>query len=362
MSNSPIFPSVEERIVAFAKLGEHMQRMSYVAESYNDYTSNEETHSVFKDVLSQCKTRNPWFTSDNIAYSLRSWAEVLTSENLNIWIQPYDFEKKRNQDLKIAVIMAGNIPMVGMHDFLCTLISGNRLLAKLSKDDKVLLPYLAKVLCEFEPGFTNFIEFTEEKIENFDAVIATGSNNTARYFEYYFSKYPHIIRKNRNGVAVLTGNESESELNGIASDICRYFGLGCRSISKVFIPNGYDPIKLLQACSPFEEQLFSHFKYMNNYNYQKTIFLMNLELFFDSGTILLKESNAYSSPIAVINFEFYSDPEVLKTQLNAEMNLIQAIVSIDIALPGAIQPGNVQNPQLWDYSDGIDTLEFLLSL
>lgn len=362
MSNTHLFPALENRIQAFAAFGRHMLKMSSVAENHNDYTSNEETHSVFRDVLNQSKTQNPWFTSDNIALALKSWGEVLTSENILKWIQAYDFQKKRNQNLKIAVIMAGNIPIVGMHDFVCTLISGNRLQAKLSKDDRILLPYLSKVLCEIEPGFTDHIELTEDKIEGFDAVIATGSNNTARYFEYYFSKYPHIIRKNRNGVAVITGNETESELAELSKDICHYFGLGCRSVSKVFIPQGYDPVKLLQACTAFEEKLFSHFKYMNNYNYQKTIFLMNQELFFDSGTILLKENSQYSSPIAVVNYEFYTNLQTLNAKLNSDSGLIQAVISINKNISGAIMPGKVQIPQLWDYADGIDTLEFLLSL
>jgi hypothetical protein len=260
----------------------------------------------------------------------------------------------------VAVVMAGNIPAVGFHDLLCVLISGNRLMARLSSNDKQLLPAICDMLVGIEPGFADRFSFTEEQISGFDAVIATGSNNTARYFNYYFGKYPHIIRKNRNGVAVLTGNETEKELKALGEDIFTYFGLGCRNVSKLFIPDGYDVKILLDALQVFEKA-GDHHKYHNNYDYNKSIYLVNGDDHFDNGFLLLKEDASIASPVSVVYFERYSAIGKLNDLINGNLEDIQCVVSTDRKIHGAIPPGTTQHPKLWDYADGVDTMKFLVS-
>jgi len=252
--------------------------------------------------------------------------------------------------------MAGNIPLVGFHDFLSVLITGNKVLAKLSSNDTVLLPFLAKKLIEIEPGFAELIEFTEERLSNFDAVIATGSNNTARYFEYYFGKYPSIIRKNRNSVAILTGNETPEQLDALAEDIFRYFGLGCRNVSKLFLPKDYNFDPFFNAMYGWKE-IINNNKYINNYDYNKAVYLMsNIEL-LDNEFLLLKEDNGFSSPISVVFYQYYESEDELRKYLSENKEHIQAIVS-----EKDIPFGAAQKPQLWDYADGVDTVSFLLNL
>jgi hypothetical protein len=356
-------PLLNDRLKAFSRLGK------LLSDIYNDDPlqyiepgSNENLES-FRNSIIQSTITNPWFTKENIRYAILAWSEVLTAPVLEQWIVPYSQDLGHLKDSrKIAVILAGNIPFVGMHDFICTLLAGHKFMGKLSSNDKILLPAIARLLESVEPRFEKMISFTEGKLEGFDAVIATGSNNTSRYFEYYFSNYPHIIRKNRNGVAVLDGTESKTSLQGLGKDICLYFGLGCRSISKIFIPEGYDPKQILDACEEFYDRLFDHFKYMNNYTYQKTILQINLLPFFDNGVIVLFNSEAYSSPISVVHFEYYESLENLKKRLVTENQQIQCIVADSVILPGSVPLGSTQKPYLWDYADGIDTLDFLIKL
>jgi len=356
-------PSLNKRLSALSRLGEMLSIL------YNDESLPKiegglaKSMENFRNSIIESGRVNPWFTPENIKFAIEAWSEALTVTSLNQWILPYQKGLRENHSpKKVAVIMAGNIPLVGMHDFISTLLAGHFFIGKLSVNDNLLLPALAKLLVLVEPGFERMISFTDQKLENFDAVIATGSNNTSRYFEYYFSKYPHIIRKNRNGVAVLDGTESNTSLQGLASDICLYFGLGCRSISKIYIPEGFNPAYILDACEPFRNNLFDHFKYMNNYIYQKTILQINLLPFYDNGVILLFDSTANSSPISVVHFETYRSAEALQEKLLLEKELIQCIASDSLNIPGSVPLGATQRPGLWDYADGIDTLEFLLSL
>jgi hypothetical protein len=249
---------------------------------------------------------------------------------------------------------------VGFHDFLSVLISGHKVLAKLSSNDKQLLPYLTGQLLVIEPGFQEFISFTEEKLENFDAVIATGSNNTARYFDYYFGKYPNIIRKNRNSVAVLNGTESAEQLEALANDIFRFFGLGCRNVSKLFIPKDYNFDNFFKAMFTWKHVINDH-KYINNYDYNKAVYLMSLLPVLDNEFLLLKEDSGYSSPISVVFYEYYEDTEILRQKLDENSESIQCVVA-DGGIVAAIPFGKTQSPQLWDYADGVDTLDFLLKL
>jgi len=295
---------------------------------------------------------NPWFTSDNIDFAFGSIVSMLQESSINTFLARYEEKMKPEKEGKnIAVVMAGNIPLVGFHDFLCVLFTGHRFTGKLSSDDPELLKLVAEELISIEPAFKDMISFTSERLSDFDAVIATGSNNTARYFESYFGKYPHIIRKNRNGLAVLTGSESQETLKRLGEDIFRYFGMGCRNVSKVFIPEGYNWQQFFDAIQAYES-ILDHNKYNNNYTYNKTIMVLNGEQYYDSGFLLLKEDPVLSSPLSVLHYRYISDHD----------KEIQCIVSESTDLTDVIQPGQSQHPKLWDYADNIDTMEFLLTL
>ena len=302
---------------------------------------------------------NPWFTEKNINYALRQWANILTENNIGKWLKPYDAFSGNIHESVIGVVLAGNLPIVGFHDFLSVVMSGNKFLGKLSSSDKHLLPAIADILIKIEPKLKTKIIFTEERLKNFDAIIATGSNNSARYFEYYFGKYPHIIRKNRNGIAVLTGEEHHLDL--LVEDIFRYFGLGCRNVSKLYVPRAYNFDSLFESMRAFE-WVRNHHKYRNNYDYNKSILLVNNVSHFDNGFVLLKEDTSISSPISVVFFEYYKDIQKLNLQLEKRKEEIQCIVSEDCRVNNNLAPGQTQRPNLWDYADGVDTMEFLMTL
>lgn len=256
--------------------------------------------------------------------------------------------------------MAGNIPLVGFHDFLSVLISGHSVLVKQSSNDKHLLPYLSKYLEFVHPSFKGKIEFTEDKVEDFDAVIATGSDNTARYFEYYFRGKPSIIRRNRNSVAVLTGRESEEDLKDLAEDIFRYYGLGCRNVSKLFVPKDYNFNAFFEGIyhwHPIIEQA----KYANNYDYNKAVYLMSEFDMLENGFFMIKEDESYASPIATAFFEYYENTNELKRKLERDREKIQCVVSKGF-MENEIPFGHTQKPQLWDYADSVDSVKFLLSI
>jgi hypothetical protein len=312
--------------------------------------------------LQTAHQQNPWFTPANIAFALNEWKKTLSEQAILTWLHVYEPMIRNTESKKVAVIMAGNIPLVGFHDFMCTLLAGHNFIGKLSSTDKVLLPALADVLSLIEPMFKQKIEFTESFLKDFDAIIATGSNNTSRYFEYYFSKHPHIIRKNRNGIAVLNGNEDNEALKKLGIDICSYFGLGCRNISKVFIPEGFSPQKLYSAVEPFNKILFNHFKYMNNHSYHRSIYLLNSTPFLDNDAFILTESELYSSPIPVLYYEFYKDIESLKEKLQKDDEQIQCIATDAFTGEKTVPLGCTQSPGLADYADGIDTLKFLIGI
>jgi hypothetical protein len=256
--------------------------------------------------------------------------------------------------------MAGNIPLVGFHDFLSVLLTGHKVVAKLSSNDKHLLPFLAKYLEVIEPEFKGCINFTEHKLENFDAVIATGSNNTARYFEYYFRNKPAIIRKNRNAVAILNGDEAKIQLEALSNDIFRYYGLGCRNVSKLFVPKGYNFDLFFNAIYKWHP-IIQETKYANNYDYNKAVYLMSQFDMLENGFLMLKEDESYASPIATLFYEFYDSKIDLEKKLKAERDKIQCIVSKGFTSQ-EIAFGKTQHPQLWDYADNVDTVEFLLKI
>ncbi|MEM8764188.1 MAG: acyl-CoA reductase [Bacteroidota bacterium] len=338
-------------IEAFVKLGQ----------TFSDFVKHPEQteNQDLKQVLLQAERKNAWFTQKQLHQALQEWALLLTKEALEQWVTPYGF-KEAQTPKTIAIIMAGNIPLVGFHDFLCVLLSGNKVLAKLSSNDNVLLPYVANHLANFYPELKNNIAFTEERLTGFDAVIATGSNNTSRYFEHYFGKYPNIIRKNRNSVAVLTGKESSKDLIALGEDVFRYFGLGCRNVSKIFVPKGYDFDLLFKAMFGYQD-IIHHNKYANNYDYNKAVYLMSNIALLDNGFLLLKEDASHASPISVLFYQYYSQKKNLEHLLAENKDALQCIVT-HLEIPQAISFGQTQKPTLSDYADDVDTLAFLRAL
>ncbi len=324
---------------------------------------SEDCNALFltslKNEIDQAVNYNPWFTKESISFVFQAWAEALEENSLQKWLESYN---TRGQNPKtVSLITAGNIPMVGFHDFLSVLMSGNSVLVKQSSKDNRLLPIIANFLICKLPELKSYIEFTEDKLTSFDAIIATGSNNTSLYFEQYFGKYPHIIRKNRNAVAILTGEETEADLQMLGDDIFRYFGMGCRSVSKIFIPENYDMNKLVKAIYD-QKDIINHHKYKNNYDYNRAVYLMGGVQIIDNGFVLFKEDVNYASPIAVVYYEYFKDLSRLKTKLLAAIDQIQCIVSKESLLKDSVPFGKSQKPELWDYADGVDTMKFLMSL
>ena len=350
---------LNQRITAFSNLGQFLKDFVADAEKTNLQLANFETlKEELHAVVETSKRQNAWFTIQNTHQALTSWSQNLSSESLKNWLSEYALNKTEAKE--VAVIMAGNLPLVGFHDFLSVLITGHKVIAKLSSDDKMLLPCLAKVLIQLEPEFKDAISFTQERLPQFDAVIATGSNNTARYFEYYFKNKPNIIRKNRNAVAVLTGKESHEQLVHLGDDIFSYFGMGCRSVSKLFVPKDYNFDAFFKAMFEHKD-IINHHKYANNYDYNKAVYLMSLFPILDNEFMILKEDENFSSPISVVFYAYYTTPESLKTSLQQHSDQIQCIVSEGFT-ENEIPFGNAQQPKLNDYADGVDTVAFLLKI
>lgn len=340
--------TVEQHIEGFKKLGQYLREIEAQSSEY----------TLLFDCIQKAQHCNGWFTQENCLKALRAWGEVLQTETLQEWTSQYNFGATAPKN--IGLILAGNIPLVGFHDVLCVLLCGHNATIKLSTTDPLLIPFLYGKLKEISPLFENRLHFTQDRLENFDAVIATGSNNAARYFEYYFAKVPHIIRKNRNGIAVLNGNESKEELAGLARDIVHYFGLGCRSISKIYLPEGYDLNNIFGALYPHAD-LMDSAKYANNYDYNKAVYLMSKFDFLDNGFMLLREQDSFGSPVACLHYSYYKNQAELKKELQLKADDIQC-VSTHLALSQAVPLGKAQQPALWEYADGVDPIFFLLEL
>ncbi len=343
----------------FIELGKFLSQFSENKVSRNENVlQNDLFFEDFQDLILLSQSHNGWFTPENVYFSIQSWAIALTEDNLNKWLSEYDFSAVKTKT--VGLILAGNIPLVGFHDFLSVLISGHKVLIKTSSNDQKLLPFLSNYLISLNPELKDVITFTDEKLTNFDAIIATGNDNSARYFNFYFKDKPSIIRKNRNSVAVLTGNESQEQLIALGSDIFTYFGLGCRNVSKLFVPQNYDFKTFFEAIYQFKDVIY-YPKYANNYDYNKAVFLMSNFKLLDNEFLTLKEDSSFASPISSVFYEFYTDISELKNRLASQKDQIQCLVSDDL-FQNSVQFGATQTPLLSDYADNVDTIKFLLSI
>jgi hypothetical protein len=332
----------QQRVSAFAELGHFFEQSIALQDN---------------PIFFKAHTHNPWFTIENTKSAVKAWADTLTEPKLGEWLKDYTIPENKDPK-KVAIIMAGNIPMVGFHDLLCVLISGNKAIVKLSEDDTVLMKWAIEELIRIEPQLSNYIAISESRLpQDFDAVIATGSNNTNRYFEYYFRDKPSLLRRNRNSVAIISGNETPEDFTKLGEDIFTYFGLGCRNVSKLYVPKDYDIVPFYEGIESFYD-VVNHHKYANNYTYHKAIFLMNLAQHFDNNFLLLKKDEKIASPLGVMFYEEYESIDALKQLLESKRDEIQCIVS-KTAFPNALPFGKAQHPELWDYADGVDTLEWL---
>lgn len=336
----------ELRIKALTRLGQCLSDMT-----------GEEWDTVF----AEAQAYNPWFTRENQVLALHAIRdEMLDEKKLRQWIAPYTWPQQFRRK-KVGLILAGNIPAVGFHDVLCCLMSGHFAMIKLSEKDSVLIPFLLQKLVETDASFAQQFAFADQ-LKGMDAVIATGSDNTGRYFHAYFEKYPHIIRKHRNSVAVLTGSETEEQIRQLGKDIFSYFGLGCRNVSKLYVPQNYEPQMLLEVLHGFNEIVLHH-KYKNNFDYNIALYLLNKVHYLNNGCIMLLENQEISSRIASLHYERYTDMNDLAARLKKDTDKIQCIVS-EVSVPGfqTVDFGQSQQPVLWDYADGTDTLQFLIRL
>ena len=317
-------------------------------ETENEYNALEElTRSV--------RIFNGWFTEKEVKNAFKAWGKQLSLENLEKWIKNYSLADNESNK-EVGIIMAGNIPLVGFHDYVCCYIAGYKTKIKLSSDDNKLFPAILAILNHFDNTVKERTEIVIAQLKDIDGIIATGSNNTSRYFEQYFGKYPNIIRRSRTSVAVITGTESEEDLQGLATDVFAFYGLGCRNVTKVFLPKGYDLDNLFKAFFPFQ-YVSENNKYANNYDYHKAVFMMEQYDLLENGFLIMKEDQSLHSPIGTLYYEYYNDANSIQEHLKQLDENIQCVVS-----KKDIPFGKAQNPELWDYADNVDTIEFLLGL
>jgi len=336
--------TLQQRINAFVKLGERISAIE-----------GEEFH----DLARRVENNNSWFTPESTQHALNALVQLLDDKSLNEWAAQYPI-KNNLEPKEIGVMMAGNVPAVGFHDFMCVLISGHKMHGKLSSTDEVLMKWISRELIHIAPEMEPYISF-QDMLKGKGAYIATGSDNSARYFEYYFGKYPHIIRKNRTSVAVFTGEETVEDYVALGEDMFLYFGLGCRNISKLYLKDESQLQAFLGAIEPFHT-IIHHHKYRNNYDYNKSIYLVNQRPHLDNGFLLLTTDDQMVSPISVLYYELYEDKEHLGNKLENHQDKIQCIVSKDGNVDNSIPFGEAQRPGVRDYADDVDTMKFLIGL
>ncbi|GCD77299.1 acyl-CoA reductase [Thermaurantimonas aggregans] len=321
-----------------------------------DY-QNQNLSSEVKELIQKASAINPWFTSENIWYGLSYWASMLNEENLERWLDNY--QKELTSIKNVGIITAGNIPFVGIHDLLCVYLSGHNAVLKTSSDDPVLTKWMISMLAEIDRSVAERFRFVE-RIESIDAVIATGSNNSARYFEYYFGKYPNIIRKNRNSIAIVTVDTTDDQLRRLADDVFQYFGLGCRSVSKLYLPEGFDLQRIFGAFYDWRH-IIQHHRYASNYDYNRVVYLMSKEPILENGFFILRQNQALATPVSVVHYEYYSSYDVLASTIHQLREQIQCIVGAEKSLC-TDDYGRAQWPAIDSYADGVDTMQFLLQL
>lgn len=346
---------LEEKIDVLVNLGKIMKAIGTESEwpGY-EIGINQEEYEALNTLVNQTHIYNGWFTPAAVRSAFTGIASWLNKEELKNWSENYP--KLKGKSKTIAIIMAGNIPLVGFHDLLVILLSGHKAMVKLSSDDNRLLPALIKTASLFNPSINDWVEFKDQKIENFDAVIATGSDNSANYFHTYFGKYPHIIRKNRTSIAVLNGDETKEELTKLGEDVFTYFGLGCRNVSQIWVPKNFEVDRIFEAFFAFKE-IANHNKYANNYDYNRAVYLLNLEDMLDNGFLLLKEDKNLNSPIGMLHIARYEDQNEIEEFITAHSDKIQVVVGKNY-----VPFGTAQYPKLTDYADGIDTFSFVTNL
>ncbi|WP_378103400.1 acyl-CoA reductase [Chryseobacterium sp. sg2396] len=340
--------NTENQVLGLTRLSRYIK--DFLAKNQEAYSEDD---AGFESLLERSKIENPWFTIENQKFAMQQWADLLTEKNIGSWLNKY---RVSGISKRVGLILAGNIPLVGFHDVISVVLSNHIPVIKLSSKDKYMIPFLLKKWNEFSEGSVPF-EFVE-KLENFDAVIATGSNNTARYLEYYFKNHLHIIRKNRTSIAVLKGDETEEDLKLLAEDIFRYFGLGCRNVTRLFIPQDFVIDRLFESFLDFQD-IINHNKYANNYDYNRAIYLLNQEKFWDNNFVMLKEDEKLFSPLSVINFSRYSSLDEVKSFIAENEENIQCIVAGEELGLNSVKPGEAQNPGLDTYADNVDTMKFL---
>ncbi len=338
----------EYKISGLEKLGEFIQ--NFLKNDEDHYSEKEERLAY---LMKRSEIENPWFTQENQRYNLEQWSSLFTKENIENWLSKYQLS---NTPKRVGLILAGNIPLVGFHDIISVVLSNHIPIVKLSSKDRLILPFLLQLWNDFS---NQEIEYhIVEKLENFDAVIATGSNNTARYLEYYFKNHLSIIRKNRTSIAVLKGDETEEELQLLADDIFRYFGLGCRNVTKLLIPENMKVDRLFENFVKYQD-IINHNKYANNYDYNRAVYLLNQDLFWDNNFVMLREDEKLFSPLSVINFSRYENLEQVKQFVEINKDEIQTIVAKRELELESIGFGKTQNPSLDTYADNVDTMAFL---
>ncbi|MDR2907736.1 MAG: hypothetical protein LBU91_07100 [Bacteroidales bacterium] len=335
----------QNRLSAFVKLGHFLREQLQ--------TPNAE----FSAVITQANCENAWFTDDNISFALQAVADDLNAENLSEWLAHYPFLHNQTLSKTVAVIMAGNLPLVGFRDFLSVLVAGHKIICKLSSKDTVLLRYLSQKLIDIESEFLHYIHFEDRIIKGFDAIIATGGRQAVAHFHEYFSKYPHLIRGHRTSCAILDGSETTDELHGLFEDMFRYFGLGCRNVTKLWVPKEYDfqPLTdVSQSQTELQESLKQHHLYQSNYQYQQVVSALNAQKSINTDLFTLMENSASTPPISVVYYDYYSDLADVRRILEMQKEQLQCIVS-----HSDIPFGIAQKTKLMDYADGIDTMLFL---
>lgn len=338
---------LKERLALLVKLGVYLQE---------DTTERQLA-------IAQTERNNRWLTKGNSLAALESFAkEFLTLEHLEAWVKGYPELKVNRSPIKIGLVLAGNIPAVGFHDVLTTFVAGHQAMIKYSEKDQYLIPYMIAFLLKEDPRSVAYF-VSVFKLKDFDAVIATGSNNSAMYFEQYFSKYPNIIRKNRNSIAVLDGTETEEELLALGEDVFAYFGLGCRSVAKLYVPEKYDFSPFLSLMDIHHKELMNHNKYNNNYDYNRSIYLLNNVPHLANDCLMLLEHENLLSRISSVHYEYYNNVEDLEEKLEGVKEQIQCIATkMNLPKQNTVALGQAQHPALNDYADGVDTLQFLIEL